>query len=158
MAINNLYVLGGAGNDTLTLDDSSGLSTMAGGVTYDGGQGLDALRFVGSVAALASSPVYGWPSPDEGNVVHIPPSALAATQQVNFKNLEQIVDLIAAGTATVNATNGDNAINYTVGTVATNGRVTVDAFESLQVQQQDHARHQWPGGQRAINLNNPTTP
>ena len=51
----------------------------------------------------------------------------AGTQEVTFANLAPVLDLVA-GPLTVNGTNGNNAINYTQGSVAANGLVSVDNF------------------------------
>jgi len=50
---------------------------------------------------------------------------------VFFTNLEPVLDLVA-GPLTVVGTNGDNAINYTQGSVAANGLVSVDGFETIE--------------------------
>src|SRR5205809_473607 len=66
--------------------------------------------------------------------------------------------LMAAGTLTVNGTAEDNAINYTAGSVAGRGLVTVDAYESIEFSNKTNLVINGLAGSDQINVSNPTTP
>ncbi len=53
------------------------------------------------------------------------------TQVVRFNALEPVIDLVA-GPLVVVATNADNAINYRQGSIAANGLVSIDGFETIE--------------------------
>ena len=77
---------------------------------------------------------------------------------VEFANLEPVVDLVPAATMTVNGTAADNAINYTQGSLAARGLVTVDAYESIEFSNKTNLILNGLAGSDEINLNNPSTP
>ncbi len=80
------------------------------------------------------------------------------TQTIQFTGLEPVVDLVNSPSLTVNATDGDNAINYTQGSITTNGLLTVDGFESIEFANKTSLVIDALAGSDTINLNNPTTP
>ena len=63
------------------------------------------------------------------------------TQNITFNGLAPIVDTVTEPTFLVNGTNADNAINYTQGSSAANGLVSVDNFETVEIFQQDGLDH-----------------
>jgi hypothetical protein len=122
--IEQILVTGLAGNDTLTVDSSNGAIPIA--INFDGGENADLLVLTGGTAA---SDIYTvGPNPGQGTSQIVIGSVL---QTVRFSNLEPVLDLVA-GPLVVNATAADNAINYGQGSVAANGLVTIDNFESIE--------------------------
>src|SRR5205085_11561631 len=110
-SVNSLAIDAGAGNDRIDIDNSAGLIGLSSGVTIDGNTGNDALQLIGTTAVTTDTYSVG-PSVGAGSDVQV---AGGVTQQVFFTNLEPVIDLTVAATLTVNATNADNAINYSVG-------------------------------------------
>ncbi len=141
-----------AGNDTVTVDNSAGL--IAPGIIYNAGEGADTLRLIGTTAVTSSTYTPGASSAD-GTVVH---TLAADSQTVHFTGLEPVVDLVAAATLTINATNADNAINYSPGSAATNGLVSIDGFETYQFSNKAALVLNALSGDDVVNMNNPTVP
>ena len=141
-----------AGNDTLTVDNSGGLITVP--VIFHGGAGNDRLELVGSTAMDASEYTRGATS-DAGVVVH---TQGTTTQTISFTGLEPVLDLVPAAVLIVNGTGGDNAINYTQGSLAANGLVSVDGFETIEFSNKSTLAINALAGSDTINLNNPGTP
>src|SRR4029079_18711709 len=81
----------------------------------------------------------------------------SATQTVSFQNLEPVIDLVA-GPLVVNATNADNAINCTGGSVAADGLVSIDSQETIEFSNKTTLTINALAGNDTINLNNPNTP
>ena len=79
------------------------------------------------------------------------------SQAVTFSNLEPVVDLVA-GPLVVNGTPAANSINYTQGSVAANGLVTIDNFESIEFSNKTSLTINALAGSDTINLNNPSKP
>src|SRR5207247_850393 len=79
------------------------------------------------------------------------------TQTVRFSSLEPVLDTVA-GPLTVSGTAADNAINYSQGSVAANGLVTIDNFESIEFFNKSQLPIHPGAGHDTINLNNPHTP
>ncbi|MEZ6091920.1 MAG: hypothetical protein R3C05_28725 [Pirellulaceae bacterium] len=77
---------------------------------------------------------------------------------IYFTGLEPVVDLVAAASLVVNGTNDDNAINYSAGTVATNGLVSVDGFETIEFSNKSTLTINARSGSDRISLNNAATP
>ena len=104
---------------------------------------------------VATSDIYTpGPNPDQGRSVIV---ISGVTQTIEFTGLEPVIDLVA-GPLTVNGTNADNAINYTQGSVAANGLVSVDGFETIEFSNKTSLTINGLAGSDTINLNNPTTP
>ena len=80
------------------------------------------------------------------------------TQTVNFLNLAPVLDLVVAATVTVNATNGDNAINYMQGSVVANGLVSIDNQETYEFSNKDNLVINALAGSDTVNLNNSSRP
>ncbi|MCO6458749.1 MAG: hypothetical protein J5I93_25865 [Pirellulaceae bacterium] len=140
-----------AGDDLMTVDGSVGLVPIP--ITYHGEVGNDRLTVLNSQAVTATYNV--GPDVGAGQLIH---SAGNITQTINFTGLEPVVDL-APGTLTVNATDADNAVNYSQSELnATIGRVAVDGFESIHFSNKTTLTINAGAGSDAINLNNPSIP
>jgi hypothetical protein len=138
------------GNDTLTVGSSAQAVTAP--ISYDGGLGTDTLTLMGGTATADTySP---GPAPGSGtNTLVIG----GVTEAVTFQNLEPVVDLVA-GPLVVNGTNADNAINYTQGSTAARGLVSVDNQEAIEFGNKTTLTINGLAGNDTINLNNPNTP
>jgi hypothetical protein len=127
-------------------------------ITFDGGAGSDILTTTGTPVTPVAEVIYSpGPSVTEGRLRYESAADLLL-MVIDFLNLEPIFDLIAALTLTVNGDNGDNAINYTQGSVAANGRVTVDAYEAIEFSNKTNLVLNGLAGSDTFNLNNPSTP
>jgi hypothetical protein len=157
--IRGVFVSGLGGNDTLTVDSGNGLVTLAPdaqGIQFDGGAGFNQLKLIQTGGAAQTSDTYSvGPNPGEGTSVIV---GAGGTQTVFFQNLAPVVDTVAATTLTINGTPAANAISYTQGSVATNGLVTIDNFESMEFSNKTNLVINGLGGSDEISLNNPVTP
>ncbi len=146
-----------------TFNNSSGLVAIANGITYDGGDGSDSLRLLGSTAV--DNDIYNVGSEiGSGNDVQ---TLGLVKQTVFFKNIEPMIDLVTS-TLVVNATNADNAINYKVGPntntalvggIGVNsGQVSVDGFEPVEFANKTTLTINGLSGSDEINLNNSSAP
>ncbi|MDD4888483.1 MAG: FG-GAP-like repeat-containing protein [Phycisphaerae bacterium] len=155
--VRDVYVTGLLGDDTLTVDSSNGLVVVSpGGIHYDGGTGLNALALTQIGGDTQATGVYTvGPNPGEGLSVI---TGASGVQVVEFQNLAPVVDLVPAVTATVNATDAANAIDYRVGSVATNGLISIDNQESYEFSNKTNLVINGQAGSDEINLNNPNTP
>ncbi len=120
----SIAIDGLAGSDTLTVDSAVGAFAIS--ITYRGGTGFDTLVLEGS--ATSSSYVLG-PTPDAGvNTMLIG----GITQSVAYSEIEPILDTAVSASLTINGTNADNAINYSVGSLTSRGFVSVDGNETIE--------------------------
>ena len=143
-------VLGLAGIDALTVDSTNGAIPIP--INYDGGDDSDSLTLTGGTA---TSDIYTpGPNPGQGTSTIV---IGGVTQTVRFSNLEPVIDLVA-GPLVVNGNNADNAINYTQGSVAANGLVSIDDFETIEFSNKTTLTINGLAGSDTINLNNPNTP
>ncbi len=151
------------GTNTVTVDSSNGLVTPANGIHYNGQAqgalgGLNTLRLVQTGGSNASDVYSVGPNPGQGSDVITPFEG--AAQTVFFTNLAPVQDDTPATTVTINATNADNAINYTQGPGGgifgngTTGLVTVDNQESYEFNNKDNLAINGLAGNDTINLNN----
>ena len=148
--VEQLLVDGLAGDDSLTVDSINGAIPIA--INFHGGGNADLLTLTGGTA---TSDVYTpGPNPGQGTSTIVIGSV---TQTVTFTGLEPVLDLVA-GPLTVNGTNADNAINYSQGSVAANGLVSVDGFETIEFSGKTSLTINALAGSDTINLNSPTTP
>ena len=148
--IEQITVAGSAGNDSLTVDSTNGAISIP--VNYDGGNNADLLTLTGGTAAsntyaIGPSVSEGTSTIDIGGVVQV----------VRFNALEPVIDLVA-GPLVVVATNANNAINYTQGSVAANGLVSIDGFETIEFSNKVTLTINALAGDDKINLNNASTP
>ncbi|MEX0675655.1 MAG: ELWxxDGT repeat protein [Pirellulales bacterium] len=161
----SLMVSGDLGDDTLVVDNSGGLIELAGGVTFDGGGGVDLVRLIGDIEVTSSTYTVG-PQPGSGHVIHELENEGTETQKVFFDNVEPVIDIVVAFSLIVNANNADNAINYVQG--PNSGGAPVSFFESGLVSVDDHETMEFArktnlvinalAGSDTIHLNNPNTP
>ncbi len=151
----------GAGNDTVTVDDTNVFYNLAGGIRYDGGTGFNKLILTQTGGTAQTTDTYSvGPNPGEGNDVIV---GAGGTQTVSFQHLAPVQDNVPATTATVNGTNADNAINYTQGPgggifTGNTGFVTVDNQESYEFNNKTNLVINGLAGSDTINMNNPTLP
>jgi hypothetical protein len=149
---------GEAGNDTLTVDSSTSLLSLANGIQYDGGTGFDTLQLVQTGGTTQTSDNYSpGPNAGEGTDVIAGPSG---TQTVSFQHLAPVLDLVPASVLTVNGTPANNAISYTPGLINPfgDGLVTVDNFESIEFANKVSLDILSGLGTDTISLNNANTP
>ncbi|MGV2333431.1 MAG UNVERIFIED_CONTAM: hypothetical protein LVR18_04640 [Planctomycetaceae bacterium] len=139
------------GDDLLRLDNSGGLLTMPGGITFDGSVGRDSLLLIGSTAVSSSEYSVG-PNSGDGRVVHTVTGPPQQVQTVTFSGLEPLVDLVAAALLTVNATDAANAISYGQGLGVNTGRVAIDGFESIEFQNKSTLTIRGLGGSDEFSL------
>jgi Ca2+-binding RTX toxin-like protein len=145
-----ISVQGLAGNDALTVNSATGAVPIP--VNFAGGENIDSLNLTGGTAT-ANSYTAG-PLVDQGiSQVVIG----GVTQTVSFSSIEPMIDLIA-GPFTVNGNNANNAINYTQGSIAANGFVSVDNFETVEFSNKTTLTINGHSGDDVINLNNSATP
>lgn len=159
--IQQLSFNGQGGNDALVVDSTTSLLALANGIQYDGGTGLNSLRLSQTGGAVQTSDRYNvGPNPGQGSSVIV---GAAGTQSVSFQNLAPVTDNVPATTVTVNATDGDNAINYSQGPsggifVGFVGLVTVDNQESYEFNNKTNLVLNGQSGSDTINLHyNSTT-
>jgi len=154
----SLVIASGNGDDQLTVDASNGPVTIP--LVYDGGTGRDTLQLTGGTASTdAYTP---GPTPGSGRSQIVFTNGGGGSQIVNFVNLEPVQDDVVATTATVNADNAANAINYSQGGGFNDhthtGLVTVDNQETYEFTNKTHLVLNALNGSDEINLNNPDTP
>ncbi len=148
--LESLVIKGLSGDDTLTVDATPGAFSVP--LSYFGGANFDTLVFTGT--ATSSSYLLG-PTPDAGvNTMAVS----GVTQKVTYAEIEPILDTIVAASLTVIGTNANNSINYTAGSSAANGLVSVDGFETIEFTNKTTLVINALAGDDVINLNNPNTP
>ncbi len=148
--VGDLIINTGAGDDHLTVDSTNRLIAVP--IFFNAGTGLNGMTLSGGIA---TSDAYGV-GPDNGSGTSVISDGVI-TQAVIFSGLSPVLDLVA-GPLTVNGTAADNAINYTQGSVATNGLVTIDNFESIEFSNKTTLTLNGGAGSDTINVNNPTIP
>jgi Dockerin type I domain/RTX calcium-binding nonapeptide repeat (4 copies) len=148
--INQILVQGLAGNDSLTVDSTNGAIPIL--INFDGGNNADLLTLTGGTATSDTYAV--GPNVTEGTSSIV---IGGVTQVVRFNALEPVIDLVA-GPLVVHATNADNAINYSQGSVAANGRVSIDGFETIEFSNKTNLTINALAGSDTISLNNSTAP
>jgi hypothetical protein len=148
--IEQILVQGLAGNDSLTVDSTNGTIPIP--INYDGGNNADLLTLTGGNATSNTYAI--GPGITEGTSTIV---IGGVTQVVRFNALEPVIDLVA-GPLVVVATNASNAINYTQGSVAANGLVSIDGFETIEFSNKTNLTINALSGDDSINLNNQNTP
>ena len=142
------------GNDVLTVDAGTGANAST--IHYDGGGGRSSLQLLegpGSVDATADLYSVG-ATPGSG----VSDLTIGGNHQlVYFTDLAPVLDLVA-GPLVVNGTDAANAIDYRVGSVATNGLVSIDNQESIEFSNKTTLTLNGLAGSDEFNLNNPNTP
>ena len=145
----SLFVQGGAGNNTLTVDSTA--AAVAIPITYDGGGGQNTLTLSGGTA---TSDTYA-PGPAAGSGT----SQIVlggVTQTVSFMNLAPVFDTVA-GPLTVSGTNGNDAIAYSApANPADQGLVSVNDQESIEFANKTGLTINTLNGTDAVSINNTT--
>ena len=149
--LQSLVIAGGLGSDTLVVDSTTGPVLVP--IFFEGADGIDTLQLQGGTA-LSDTYTVG---PEVGSGTSTIVFA-GGTQTVHFTGLEPVIDFVAAPSLVVNATDADNAIDYTQGSLAGRGLVTIDNFESIEFSNKTTLVINALAGSDTINLNNPTTP
>ncbi|SMP75586.1 Dockerin type I repeat-containing protein [Neorhodopirellula lusitana] len=153
--IEQIRVEGLDGDDELIVD-VGGTDLLHGPtITFDGGDGSDLLTTTGTPGTAVTTVTYTpGQAIDEGRLVYDNGDLMT----IDFVNLEPVVDLIVAASLIVNGTNSSNAINYSAGSVAANGLLSVDGFETIEFSNKANLTINGLSGHDTINLNNSTTP
>jgi precorrin-6B methylase 2 len=146
------------GNDKLIVDSTNGLISVVNGIRFNGGDQSDSLELRQTGGPTRSTDTYGVGPNNGQGVSTIFGGGNAGTQTVSFQNLEPVLDLVPVATLIVNATNGDNAINYTAGVGAGNGLVSIDAHETIEFANKTNLIINALAGVDTVNINNATTP
>ncbi len=146
-----ILVNGNAGNDTLTVDSSTAPFTNP--ITYDGGLGTDTLVLSGGTAT--SDTYTAGPAVGQGTMAL---TFAAGNENIAFSNLEPVLDTIVSPLLTVNGSAANNTVNYTQGSSATNGLVTIDNFESIEFSNKTSLTLNGGGGTDSFALSNPNVP
>ncbi|WP_425614911.1 dockerin type I domain-containing protein [Anatilimnocola sp. NA78] len=152
-------VKGGAGNDSLNFNMNLNAKFSGTGFEYDGGTGADILTVIGGAGftvPLTSTTYTPGAAVGAGQLTYA--DAALPPMVIDFVNLEPVVDLVVSPTLIVNANNASNAINYGVGSVATNGLISVDDHETIEFSNKTTLTINALGGSDTISLNNPNTP
>ncbi|MFO0819097.1 MAG: dockerin type I domain-containing protein [Pirellulales bacterium] len=125
----------GNGDDSLEVDTTGGF--VSPNISYNGGAGADSLLISGAGVADEVQ-YYAGPVDYTGRVVY-EDNADAQLMQIDFANLEPVLDNIVAATLSVFGTGANNSIRYTAGPGGLffglgvdTGLVQVDAFESIE--------------------------
>jgi hypothetical protein len=159
--LQQINVNGLGGNDTLIVDSTNGLISVPLGIRYDGGTQSDNLQLVQTAGPTHTRSFYNvGPDVGEGSsIIEDQAGGGPITRQtVSFQNLAPVTDLVPAAILTVNATPDANVINYTQGSVATNGKVTIENFEPIQFSNKTALRINALVGNDVVNLNNGAVP
>jgi hypothetical protein len=159
-AVEQINVNGLGGKDTLIVDSSSGLISVVNGIRYDGGEGSDALRLEQTGGTTHTSDTYSvGPDIGAGNSrIEDGSGATAIRQNVDFFNLEPVVDLVPATTLTVNATGDANDIQYRQLGGPGQATISVDNFESITFANKTNLVIGARGGADTIYVGNNATP
>src|SRR5262249_42271940 len=144
------------GNDEMAVDSGVSLLGLADGVAYDGGTGFNHLTLTQTGGATQTSDTYR-----VGSNVGEGTSTIAGasgTQTVFFQNLAPVLDLVPAANLIVEATPDSNVISYNQGSVAANGKVTIDNFERIEFSNKTALTITARVGNDVVTLNNPANP
>lgn len=151
--VDQVQINGLGGNDTLIVDSSNGLISIPNGIRFDGGTGFDQLRLI-EVGDLFhdSDQVFIGAQPGSGRSL-IQNADPAASQRVDFQNIEPLIDAVPAVTFETTSFAGlasilprDNVITlepsqFLLGgfLFPTGARITVDDFEPIEFQNKTFA-------------------
>ena len=163
--INQFAFDGEAGNDTMTVDSSTSLLDLSGGIHFDGGTGDNNLELLQTGGPTQTSDTYTViTNPGQGSDVIV---GAGGTQSVFFQNLAPVYDNVPSP-LTVVGTPSNNTINYEQGPNSGNpaapyngdstGLVTVDNFEALEFSHKTTLTLQGLNGDDTFTINNISTP
>ncbi len=172
--LSQINIFAAGGNDTLIVDSSNGLISVPNGIKYDGDHGCpdqDDAGIGGFDSLILTQDVTSGPT-ISGDL--LAPGATPGSgrstisdsggniQLIDFQYLEPITDSVPSPTYNIASVPGlasvldsANAINYTAGSSAGFGRVTVDNFEPIEFSNKDSLIIAAGAGSDEINLNNP---
>ena len=153
-ALGRLQINTLGGDDSVTIDNSGGNDLITTGITFDGGVGSDELTIDEDFTDIVDATYMPGPAVTEGRLTY---DDASDTMVIDFVNLEPVFDLVVATNFNVMGTNADNAINYGVGSAASRGLISVDAFETVEFANKTNLYLYGMGGDDIINLNNPKT-
>ncbi|MBI5711978.1 MAG: hypothetical protein HZC38_00920 [Chloroflexi bacterium] len=122
--VGQLFVKGGAGDDTLLVDFGEGNPIPVGGLTFDGGDNFDALEFQGGHFNRVKYTAY---SPSSGTMDF--DGAL-----VSYDNIEPINDLTTATDVTFSGTSGDDIILIVDGGMVTDATDCPSGCQTIEIQ------------------------
>jgi len=146
------------GNDTLIVDSTNGLIDVGNGIRYDGNGGVDDMELLQTDGPMHASDSYSvGPANGQGQSM-IVGAGMDGTQMIWFENLEPVLDLVPAALLTVNATGEDNAINYSTGSLVTQGLVSIDAHETIEFGNKTALVINALAGADSVGINNAATP
>ncbi len=177
--INQFAFYGAGGNDNMTVDSGTSLSSVP--ILYDGdngfqfsgdvggsdgnsldppgngsfsdGNGFNTLTLIQTGGPTQTSDTYSvGPNNGEGHDVIV---GGGVTQTIDFQNLAPVIDTVPSASLTVNATPASNAINYANANdgVTGNGLITIDNQESLEFANKTALTINGEAGDDTINLN-----
>ena len=150
----SLTVQGSTDDDTLTVDESGGLIPLSSGIHYDGASGFDTLELSGWTGSPLATTVTPGPTNDAGLNVH---SDGTNVQKVFYAGLEPVVD-VAAGTLTINGTNGPDTFNLKEGVAAGNALISLNNNETIEFKNKTTLTLNGLAGDDSFNLAYPFTP
>jgi hypothetical protein len=151
-----IVVNGGTANDTLVVDSSGGLVSVANGITDNGGTGFNTLQLVQTGGPTRASDTYSV-GPNTGSGTSTI-SDLSSTQTVFFQSKVPVTDLVPALSQTVMGAASDNTFSYTPGSLASRGLVSIDQFAALEFSNKTALAIQGQNGDDTFNINNLETP
>ncbi len=133
-------------NDTLTVDLGGGLLALPQGIRYDGGTGgFDTLVVAGGAVARQT---YDQKNANDGVIT-------LDGLRIVYTNIEPIHDVVPAGTLTINATAGADAISIVDGPILEQTTVSSPSFELITFANKANVVVNGLGGNDTVTLNNP---
>ncbi len=161
--LGSLTINGLGNNDTLIVDSTNGLITIAGGIRYYGDSGIDTLEMRQTGGSQTSETIVVGNTAGSGFDTIVGDSG---TQTVQFEDLEPIITNVIAANLNINGgtigslLNAANSINYVTSSLfgPTWGEVTIDAFEPIHFTNKGALNIDAEAGSDEISLNNPNLP
>jgi hypothetical protein len=154
-SITQINVNGLLGNNTLIVDDSNGLVSIPGGISYNGGSGSNTLEVVSSSSTIQTSDAFTLGStPGQGTDAITGP---AGSQSISFQNSGYVLDTVAATTIRFNGTPAATTLSYGQGSVVGNGLLAIAGQQSLEFSNKATLIINTSAGDQ-ITLDNPNTP
>ena len=150
-SLDTLTIEGSGDDDALIVDFGQGNPVPSGGLSYNGlGNSSvgDTLKLTDGSFASVSHKYFS----SSAGAIDLDGSI------ITYTGLEPVIDLVPATTLTVNGTNAHNAITYSQGSVASNGLVAVDNFETIEFSNKTNLVINGQGGNDDIVINNAATP
>ncbi len=152
-ALETMAVLGGAGDDEVTVSFANGTPIPAGGLHFAGGIGLNSLTLTGgSESADTHTP---GEAVGEGTIAITPVGGGSRT--ITFAGVGQVTDLVA-GPLVLHGTATADTMSYEAGGVTANGAVTINGRAAIEFSNKTILKLVALGGVDAISLNNPNSP